>query len=140
MKRKLFAVGLLTVLTCSGLYAQTSTLRANIPFDFEMATVAMPAGAYSITFSNRVLTVREDRGKHVAMTLTSPAGTTPASLRKAPDTGLLVFRQYGGEYFLSGVWAADSVSGHALPVTPRQKELANLARPAEPTTIAMSRK
>jgi hypothetical protein len=137
MKSKLFRIGALTALTCSGLFAET--LLANIPFDFVMGKTAMPAGAYTVTCSNRLLTVRDDRGKHAAMILTLPAGFAPNS-REWPSTGLLLFQRYGDEYFLSKVWTRSSKEGLALPSTVRQREFAKGLRPVDTTSIALSRK
>jgi hypothetical protein len=140
MKRTLFAIGMLTALTCSGLHAQSSTMRVDVPFDFAMGKTVLPAGRYAITCANSLLTVREESGKHGAMTLTTPESIAPALRRQPPDKGFLLFQRYGDEYFLSGMWTANSREGHALPKTSRQKELASRERLAGATSIALSMK
>jgi hypothetical protein len=140
MKRQLFPIAMFAVLTCAGLEAQSSTLQANIPFDFSMGKTAMPAGEYTITCSNSVLTIREVGGKHVAMTLTNPTRTTPGSRHEQPEKASLLFNRYGDEYFLTGVWNPYLQEGRVLPESPRQKELASRLKPTDATAIALSKK
>jgi hypothetical protein len=137
MKRQLFAIAMLTALTGSSLLAQTPA-DAKIPFDFAIGQKAMPAGDYRISCTtNGLVTVRELGGKHSAMTLTTPGGTAPPSVRQAEDKGVLVFQRYGDEYFLSGVWSPFTRDGLTLPAGTRQKELASRLNRPEAMTIAM---
>src|SRR5690349_18020688 len=61
MKRLFQAAGLFAIALCS-LPAQTSTSRAEIPFDFRMGTTILPAGTYFVQQSGYLLTVREEGG------------------------------------------------------------------------------
>jgi len=140
MKRKLFPIAVLAILTSAGLQAQSSTLQANIPFDFSMGKSTMPAGEYTITCANSVLTIREVGGKHVAMTLTNPTRPTPGSRHEQADKASLLFNRYGDEYFLTGMWNPYLQAGRVLPESPRQKELASRSNPAAATAIALSKK
>jgi hypothetical protein len=136
MKRQFFALAIFTVLTGSGVYAQTE-LQAAIPFDFAVGKSAMPAGDYRLTCSsNGVIAFREVAGKHSVMTLTKPTLSAAPGPARA-DAGKLVFQRYGNEYFLSGIYLPSRSEGLAVPAGVRQKELA--ARAAEPqvTAIAM---
>jgi len=138
MKRQMFALTLLTGLTCSGLFAQYPAADAKIPFDFAMGKSVMPAGEYRVTqSSNGLVTIRELGGKHSAMTLTTPARTAAPSDFQRSVKGLLVFQRYGEEYFLSDIWAPSARDGLTLPRGPRLKELASGSSRPEPTTIAM---
>src|SRR5438445_2208067 len=104
MTRIALVAGLFASLACFYLYAQTMDLRANIPFDFRMGEVLMPAGQYTIHSSASLLTLRSDAGRPTAATLL----TLPASRRLAPTAGTLEFSRYGEEYFLAKVWTPNS--------------------------------
>ena len=133
MKRQLFALGVFAMLTASGLLAQGNAVRADIPFGFRLSTADMPAGEYTITVSNGILTAREVTGKRAAMTVTN---TTTGSEKGKPLTPRLLFTRYGNECFLSGLWTGSSTTGYTVPETKRQKELAALYKPVEATTMA----
>ena len=80
MKRLTIAVGLFTVLACSGLQAQPK-LEASIPFEFRMGTTTFPAGDYLFDCSSRVLAVHKADGRYTtAMAMTLPAGRSPAPM------------------------------------------------------------
>ena len=136
MKRQLSAMGVFALVTCSGLMAQGNAVRADIPFGFRLSTAEMPAGDYTITVSNGILTAREVNGKGAAMSVTNK---TIGSDNGKPLSPRLIFTKYGKESFLSGVWTGQSTTGYTLPETKRQKELAALHRPVEATTIARTK-
>lgn len=131
MTRLLVATGLFAALAGSVLQGQT-TMKANIPFDFQLGKSALPAGEYQISYSPGVLKVRGDDGHHSAIVL-----TIPQSRAKAPTTGLLQFNRYGDSYFFAGVWTPNSAEGGTVVKTLQEKELArNMAAP-QPETIAL---
>jgi len=119
MKRIHFAIGLL-VLAYLSLSAQTADLRANVPFDFQLRGMPMSAGEYLIHYSNGILVVREQNGRHSAQILL----TTPISRPDKPATGVLRFNKYGETYFLASIWTPNSRDGRAFPKSSREKELA----------------
>ena len=124
MKSLHFAVGLLTALACSGLEAQT-TLRAEIPFDFQMGKTSFPAGDYIFQASTQMLVVQEADGQHgAAMTL-----ALPLSSKQKRETGILEFHRYNDQYFLAKVWRPGSAGGQALPKSLREKEFARSPAP-----------
>jgi hypothetical protein len=133
MKRQLFALGVFAMLTCSALLAQGNTVRADIPFGFRVSTANLPAGEYTITVSNGILIAREVNGKRSAMTVTN---TTIGAERDKPLKPRLLFKRYGNESFLTGLWTGRSTTGYTLPESKRQKELAALHSPVEATTMA----
>ncbi len=134
MKRLHLALALFAVLSCSGLYAQT-ILQAEIPFDFQIREVQMPAGAYTLHYSAGLLEVRGDSGRHAIAAL-----TIPSSRDKYPATGVLEFNRYGDTYFLAKVWSSYSREGAELPKTSRERELARRTGPPNTTEVALSTK
>jgi hypothetical protein len=131
MKRFFYAAGLFTALACS-IQAQTSTARANVPFDFRMGPSILPAGTYVIQQSGAVLTVREEGGtRRSAMKLTVP--TSRASVSSQPK---MEFHRYGSDYFLAAIWSPDSHEGRALPTSKLEKELISHAQLVQTASIS----
>jgi len=130
-----FAIGLLMTVACSGLYAQTIAVRADIPFDFRVGDTAMPAGQYQLNYSSGVLIVRSaDRHHRAAAFLTIP------TIRSgAPAKGELVFNRYGAAYFLANVWSSDSTTGRALRRSAVEKEFAASASSISSVAVALRR-
>ena len=136
MKRLAIAMGLLASITTLPLPAQTVTLKANVPFDFRMGSVYMPAGEYTVHQSGSVIRLRGTQSKPIsAMFLTQP---TSAKARRTEGT--LVFNRYGDDYFLSKVWTPNSANGRALPTSAREKELMSRAGFVQTASTALERK
>jgi hypothetical protein len=106
-------------MACLCLQAQAETLKANVPFEFRVGSVVMPAGEYVLEQSGRTLFVRgtEGPGRSI-ITLAHPA-YRPA----AQGPGKLVFNRYGNDYFLSKVWSPSTQMGHVLPLSKLEKEI-----------------
>lgn len=104
-------------------FAQSSTVRANIPFEFTVADATMPAGDYSITcdLSHQMVSVQNQNGDRTTFRLANLIEDN-AGLG-APK---LVFTQSGGHYFLSQVWSGDS-QGYQLRPGRIETELAKHA-------------
>jgi hypothetical protein len=136
MKRFAIAMGLLAAITSCPLLAQTITLKGNVPFDFHMGTVNMPAGEYTIHQSGALVTVRNAEGRNIsAMYLTLPK-TAPAGR----NYGALVFNRYGNDYFLTQIWVPNSTEGRVLPVSTREKELISRAGAVQTASTTLERK
>jgi len=132
MKRLLYAAGLFTALAFS-INAQTSTARADVPFDFRIGQAVLPAGKYVVQSSGALLTVRGEGGtRKSAVRLTLP--TSRASVSAQPK---LEFHRYGSEYFLAAVWSPASHEGRALPKTKLEQELISHAQFSQTATIAL---
>jgi len=135
MKRLAVAVGLFTVLACSGLQAQTR-LEASIPFEFRMGKTTLPAGDYLFDYSSLLLVIHQRDGERTA----AMALTLPVSRAKAPATGILEFNRYGNAYFLAKLWTPGSSAGAALPKTAREKELASRVTTSQMEAIVLQTK
>ena len=85
--------------------AQTSapqTMRADIPFAFNVGEKTLPAGVYTLSVINpssdrRALQIRSRDGRFSAITQTS------MSRGKYADEATLVFRRYGDRYFFAQI-------------------------------------
>jgi len=87
--------------------------------------VTLPAGEYRIqkfdATSGMLLINCLDRAPVIVLNICS-RGNAPQSQSK------LVFNHYDHRYFLSQVWTAGSIRGRQLSKSPREKELAQVAR------------
>jgi hypothetical protein len=124
MKRQAFSlVSLLSLLLVAGsAIAQTVHVRGNIPFNFAVGNKTLPAGTYdigSIDSDGKILLL-QGRDGNASMMLNSNA----AENLKPTDKTKLIFNRYGNRYFLSQIWVAGERSGHQLPKTSREKEMA----------------
>lgn len=121
-KQLLVLIGLGLLLTTVSAYAQTINVKATIPFDFIVNRSTLPAGAYSLQSmgsDGRVLLVRSSDNRPEALLVTNRSES-----RQAAEKSKLVFHKYGDRYFLSQIWVAGNASGHQLPKSPRENEIA----------------
>src|SRR6267378_3462303 len=63
--------------------------------------------------------------------------TNAAQAKETQTESKLVFNRYGNRYFLSQVWNAGSIRGRQLPISPREKEMPQLARNETKTEITL---
>ncbi len=106
---------------------------ANIPFAFQVGSVALPAGTYAAVKINSSGVIRMQNkatGRSVMAAAFVPTDG------KAGESKL-AFRCYDHRCFLSEIWYADEANGHALKQSAREREL--VASHAEPqlTYVAM---
>jgi hypothetical protein len=121
MSLVVMALTVLVALAGTSVYAQTFTVRANIPFDFTIGSKVMPAGDY--TFDTRmghgIGHIRSaDLHRNVAL-LFEPS-TLPIGFDRGSAS--LVFHRYDKTYFLSEVRDGSIAADCVIPVT--NKELA----------------
>jgi hypothetical protein len=123
MKERMFALlGLSLMLASLSAYGQSVRVKANIPFNFSVTGATLSAGVYtiqSLTSDGRVLSVLDSDMKAQGMVLS----TRCESLNDAKQTKL-VFHRYGDRYFLTQIWMAGRNSGHQIPKSPRETEVA----------------
>jgi hypothetical protein len=100
MKRNLIAtLSLVSFLfTATGAYAQPG-LQANVPFAFHVGNSQLPAGHYRISIDSTSNRITVQSLKTTATIFSHGQLDYPG---KKTDT--LVFRQAGGQYFLTEVW------------------------------------
>ena len=134
---------LLVMLAVVPLYAISSKITANIPFDFMVGNKTLPAGSYrvgrSTTMGMLVILSLDQRGS--AMFHAHPVRYgNPRSAKWGQDNSpKLIFNRYGDQYFLSQVWSGEETDdGRRLMKSRREREVAkeNLAKNAsEPEVV-----
>jgi hypothetical protein len=121
MKKQSFLMAGVLVLSSM---AATQVARAqeamvvDIPFAFTAGSATLPAGEYRVQ--------KLDRNSAVLLIHCWDARESK-----------LVFNRYGNRYFLSQVWNAGSIRGRQLPISPREKEMPQLARNETKTEITL---
>src|SRR5260370_24529544 len=92
-----------TLMLVSGVMAAQSLTNshvvAQVPFDFMVNNKYIPAGECVIRAADKegeVLAIRNFDARKSAL-----AGASHAETKEAADSTLLVFKRYGGQYFLS---------------------------------------
>ena len=121
-----FSAVALVLAVSAPLAAQTSQLKANIAFEFNVAGKTLPAGEYTV--QNRgsggsVLGISSFDNRVAAMVQTIPG----SAWGKERGQATLVFRRYGDSYFLSEVRNGFALAGYELPMTRTERELSRTA-------------
>jgi len=132
MKNVTLVVGMFAALGCGALQAQT-VVKADIPFDFQLGRVTMPAGEYRIVRTNEILRwqcFKAGKGAYVI--------AMPMSGKEIRETGRLLFSRYGDTYFFAKMWLPNSSEGAEVPPSPREKELARRVGAADAAGVALS--
>src|SRR5258708_5975584 len=109
MKTDLIRVSMLVLGAAAAGAQNPNPLVADVPFDFNVKGVAMPAGGYVVAQHaiQGFITLRGEDSKSIVIL------TAPAEAVSAPATGRLVFRRYGDRYFLAETWTPGSNFGRA---------------------------
>jgi hypothetical protein len=132
--RRVFSViglGILILTFQSTGSAQSTVMRASIPFDFYVADALMPAGNYTVSpLAGRSVISFADRNGHAAVVMTIPVWN------QNPDTNRLVFNRYGNAYFLSQVDWAGYQAGHSFYQSKLELEARRQSTP-NPTPVAL---
>jgi hypothetical protein len=101
-------VALLGVL---GVPAQAGSLRADVPFSFQVGDKSLPKGSYY---------VETDQAKILLLGLTTGAFAVGNRLEKAGNSPKLVFHRHGSTYVLREVWMGST--GRSLPASRQERQ------------------
>jgi len=113
---------LLSMAAISPLPAQTSSMRTNVPFDFNVAGKVLHAGSYRVEIDKRAYTaVIHNATESVSVVF---AASPAIRNEKVAATGVLVFQNYGASHFLRRIWLSGDVKGYVLPETTRERDFA----------------
>lgn len=133
--RTIFGV-LCVMVVASCMIAQTTTLSADIPFQFYVGNKLLPAGHYNVTQMNESAMIL-----HLNDTNIRRAFTTHSAQRDASDgRPVMVFRVIGSAHFLSQVWKDSGSQGRELPVAKLQIQIAREGLPSGDVVVLMARK
>ena len=116
--------------------AQSIRVKASVPFDFTVATRALPAGDYTVETVNSTgtLVVRSEAGSGAvsAMAMSGASANMGAMGQVA-----LVFHRYGDQYFLSQVWDGTHAAGRTIPVSHSEREVSKRASTRQPENVVI---
>ncbi|MBL8291756.1 MAG: hypothetical protein JNN08_07965 [Bryobacterales bacterium] len=126
---------LLTLLACFCLNAESVVLQANVPFEFRMGEVHLPAGVYVVFEDRGLVRIRNRAGAPSAIYL-----TTPTERKIQRTEGILEFNRYNGENFLTKLWVPESTKGLILPMGKREKELISRSAAVQVAAVRIQRK
>lgn len=115
LKTFVLAMSTVAMLGTTGLYAQTGVV-ANVPFNFTVETVRMPAGDYTLAPTSATSGVLQIMNRETGASVLVNAQNLLAT-HKGKDTepGMIIFNRYGDRYFFSEVWTPSGLKGHAKP-------------------------
>jgi hypothetical protein len=119
LRAMVVALGLLLVVSAAK--AQSTNVRANIPFDFVVGDQTMSAGNYLVSsiVEGRGITVRNTENRESKVILTQASEKLNPS-----DKTVLIFHRMGDEYFLSQIWVEGNTRGVSLPQSKTEKLMA----------------
>jgi uncharacterized membrane protein YtjA (UPF0391 family) len=115
LKTLVLAVSVAAMLGITGLYGQTAVV-ANVPFNFTVQSVSMPAGEYTLkpisTTSGVLQVLNVESGKSILVKAPSMLSTYKS---KGSESGMIIFHRYGNRYFFSEVWTPNGLRGGTNP-------------------------
>ncbi len=133
-KQALMVLGLVLLAGLAPVYAQSSAKSSfNIPFEFVVGNVTLPAGDYTVEYSARttILTITSAKGSPTVYALTKNL-----SAKAAPAQSKLLFNRYGAKSFLSQLWTANTNRGFGVPKTAYEREMKGIALKSTAVQIA----
>ena len=100
-------------------FAQSTGVRANVPFDFTVGNKLLPAGTYTIKEqSNHVILITNHDKPIAALSLVN------GDSNRSPNGGKLKFHRYGSQYFLSEILCEQANMSLQVPTSDTEKKTA----------------
>ena len=113
-------VALAVLVALAPAYAQKTSATVNIPFNFTVDDVRMPAGEYIIsTPTERVVALQHVGGPESKTTMTNNG-----SSKTSGGGSKLVFHKYGNAYFLAAAWLPNSDHAHEFVTSAQEMQVA----------------
>jgi hypothetical protein len=115
-------------------FAQTSGVKAEIPFAFQVGSRVLSAGTYTFTKDSESVMRLNGTDSHdriLAMVLSQTSQTTP-------KVGTITFTKYGDRYFLHKVSSSASTTAWECPTGKQEKALIRELRNQRPTEVAVN--
>ena len=121
-------LALTVLLLATAAQAQTTNVKANIPFDFVVGDHAYPAGEYTVkSLSQGSAAIRIDNADESENGITLSSACSKAQPAAATT---LVFERLGDNYFLHQVWTEGNSAGRQFRVGKKEVQLAkNFSKP-----------
>ncbi len=115
LKTFVLAMSAAAMLGTTGLHAQTG-VAANVPFNFTVETVRMPAGDYTLQPTSATSGVLQIMNRETgASVLVSAQNLLSTHQGQGQESGVIIFHRYGDRYFFSEVWTPYGLRGRAEP-------------------------
>lgn len=135
MKKQLSLLSLGLLLVTALAYAETVNMKVNIPFNFVVGGATLPGGEYRVEGlggAGNAISIRK-----LDQTAKSLTQAVRCESSKTQEKSKLVFHRYGDRYFLAQIWMAGDNSGHELPKSRRETEVA-MDYPAQQVVLVAS--
>jgi hypothetical protein len=117
-------LALTVLLLATAAQAQTTNVKASIPFNFVVGDHAYPAGEYTVkSLSQGSAAIRIDNADESEKGMTFSVSCTKNKGQRADGT-TLVFQRMGDSYFLYQVWTAGNSLGREFPKSKKEVQLA----------------
>jgi hypothetical protein len=115
-------LALTVLLLATAAQAQTTNVKASIPFDFVVGDHVYSAGEYTVkSMSQNSSTIRIDNADESEKGIT----LSDACSSGRPATGTkLVFQRLGNNYFLYQIWTEGNSLGREFPMSKKEVQLA----------------
>ena len=127
-------LALTVLLLATAAQAQTTNVKASIPFDFVVGDHAYSAGEYtvkSVSQSSAAIRIDNADASEKGITLSN------ACQKAQPATGTkLVFQRLGNNYFLYQIWTEGNSAGREFRMSKTQVQLAKNYDKPELVTVA----
>ncbi len=121
-------LALTVLLLATAAQAQTTNVKATIPFDFVVGDHAYSAGEYtvkSLSQSSAAIRIDNADASEKGMTLSNAC-----SKAQPADGTTLVFQRFGDNYFLYQIWTAGNSLGREFPMSKAEAQVAkNYSKP-----------
>jgi len=100
-------------------FAQSTGVRANVPFDFTVGNKLFPAGTYTIKEqSDHVIIITNYNKPIAALSLVN------GNSNRSPNGGKLKFHRYGSQYFLSEILCDQANMNLQVPTSKTEQRIA----------------
>jgi len=130
-----FAAGVFAASLLSPAFAQSLSMRATLPFPFQIGDKVLEAGNYVVEIDKQSRTIVFHNGVEYA----SVAVGLPSAYRDEHDVlnGRLQFVDYGKAHVLRKIWARGESKGYAIQESNSEREIArNAAKKPSVTEVA----
>jgi len=118
-------LGLTVLLLASAAHAQSTSVRAHVPFDFVVADRTYPAGDYDVKSINDDGMALLIRNRNTDAPASGISLSSRCSSIQPSDTTKLVFTRMGGQLFLYQIWVQGSEVGREVPKSRTEMQLAS---------------
>ena len=122
------------LLSIDSAQAQSTRMKATIPFAFSWGNGVLPAGEYDVDSLGHGVTKLFNRDTHAVVVFNTIGVNKPTS---EAVNAKLIFNRYGEDYFLKEMWWAGATDGRALLPSKAEREVARTSTPVRIVSVAV---